>query len=102
MEQSKIDRLKKEISEWNPDAVLWDDIDDAIIGIGCQHGGNYVVVYDKIKGIETLAHHYMEEDDTLDYDYAYQDAIEWFEYNIECAYVGENTPIIVSYLDGIK
>jgi hypothetical protein len=28
-----------------------------------------------------------------------EEAIEWFEYNIDCAYVGEHTPIICQ--DGV-
>jgi hypothetical protein len=34
-----------------------------------------------------------------EHDFDEQEAIEWFEHNIECAYVGESTPIWVHETD---
>ena len=100
----EVQEIKDTIAEYNPEAILWDDIDGGIVGIGCQHGGNYVVVYDRDKSIDCLAvnFYYAENNEytnnNITWDQAYEDAIEWFEYNIECAYVGKNTPIIMQTL----
>lgn len=71
------------VSEYNPDAVLWDDLDDAIIGITT----NGHAVYDIYKIHEILM---SNSDMTLD------EAIDYAEYNILCAHVGEFTPIHIS------
>ena len=39
--------IKDVIKEYNPDAIIFDDLDEAIIGIGQQHGMNSVVIYDR-------------------------------------------------------
>tara|TARA_R110000868_G_scaffold176413_1_gene414121 strand:+ start:2686 stop:2958 length:273 start_codon:yes stop_codon:yes gene_type:complete len=60
-----------------------DGFEEAIVGIDylCTPAR---VIYDKNKMVEIL----MEADDmTL------EDAIEYLEYNVFCAYVGEGTPI---------
>jgi hypothetical protein len=73
--------------EYNDEALFVDDLDEAIIGVGKQWGGNYVVVYDTTMCIEVLKEKHGWDD---------IGAAEWFGYNIECAYHGENTPIFVS------
>jgi len=83
------------IDSYNPDALTVDGLDEAIIGMGQQHGGATLVVYDREKCIECFAEQFKEEDD-MAWDDAYQDAIEWFEYNVENSYVGENTPIFIT------
>ena len=62
-----------------------DGFDDAIIGIGRQFN-KHVVVYDTDVVIQTLI---TRDNMTLD------DAMEFFEYNIVGAYVGENTPMFM-------
>jgi hypothetical protein len=95
--------IREQISEYNPEAILFDDLDDAVIGVGQQHGSQTVAVYDRDKCIEIFYHNFSEEkkeqvkreltdDELLE---AEIDAIEWFDYNVGCAYVGENTPIFV-------
>lgn len=93
--------LKKQISEYNPDALLIDgyanieDFDDAILGIGNQHGRNPVVIYSKKRCIQILTEQFEKEE----CEDPYLDAVEYFDYNIGCAYVGENTPIFLEDLD---
>ena len=69
------------IKENNPDAILWDDLDDAIIAFTPE----YVAVYDIDKLAECLLRN--------NSDWCEQDALEWIDYNILGAYVGEFTPI---------
>jgi hypothetical protein len=63
-----------------PEAILWNDCDDAIIGVS---GGK--VVYGRDALIAVFVAQGMTE----------EEADEWVGYNIEGAYVGELTPLIV-------
>ena len=85
--------IKEQIAEYNPDAVIFDDLDDAIIGVGQQHGMSTVAIYDRDKCIEILAKSYIEEG--VGEGDAYTDAVDYFGYNVECLYAGKNTPIIM-------
>jgi len=67
------------------DTLVADGFDEAIIGIGRQFNKN-LVIYDEDKCIEIL----MERDGMTD-----EEAIEFFEFNVVGAYVGEYTPIFV-------
>ncbi len=63
--------------------MLVDGFDAAIVGI--LHGSDPVrVVYDTKKMVEILSAEMSEED-----------AWEYLEYNVFCAYVGEGTPMYV-------
>jgi hypothetical protein len=61
-----------------------DDLDDAIIGIGRRCGQPDLVVYDVEKVINIL----MSRDGMT-----YDDALEFYEYNMAGAWVGDSTPI---------
>ena len=80
---------QEELREENPDALFMDGLDDAIIGIGQQFTHDPVVVYDEGRIIEILRSWGMEE----------QEAEEYFSFNIQGSWVGENTPIIICGLD---
>jgi hypothetical protein len=73
-----MDRRAK-IAEVNPDAILWDDLDEAIIGIDVDN----IAVYDIYK---------MELEIMKLHDCTFEEAVEWVDYNILSAYVGEWTP----------
>jgi hypothetical protein len=75
----------------NPEAYLMNGLEEALIGIGQRHGMLPVAVYseDKIHQI------HMERDGMSE-----DDAIEFFEYNIAGAWLGEGTPIIVDVYFG--
>lgn len=66
--------------------------DDAVLGF-IEHDDVYKLVYSKKKCIEILM-----KNDAMSYD----DAIEYFEFNVECAYVGEQTPIWVDDINVIN
>jgi hypothetical protein len=67
------------IAERSEMALFADGFDDAIIGMS---GG--VVVYDRDKCIAILAA-----------DMTYDEAEEYFDYNVSGAYVGEYTPLFI-------
>jgi hypothetical protein len=76
--------IKKEIEELNPAALFIDGMDDAIVGYAVQWGSPPLAVYDRERIIEILAK-----------DMSPEEAEEFFEFNIECAYVGPGTPMIL-------
>lgn len=61
-----------------------DGFDDAIIGV--SESGVPRLIYD----IEKLAELLMRREKLSE-----EDAYEYITYNISCAYVGENTPIVI-------
>ena len=76
----KQEELKNAILEVNQEAIFVTGHDDAIAGYDTK--GRVIYFYEHI--IATLMH----RDKMTE-----QEAIEFFDFNIECAYVGENTPI---------
>jgi hypothetical protein len=74
------------IEELNPEAMKADGFDDAIIGVGSVASGNEILVYDANKCIKILM-----DRDSMSYD----DACEFFDFNVRCAYVGQGTPMFV-------
>ena len=80
----KIDQLH----EMYPDLELLqaDGFDDAIIGIEPLSGK---VIYDIDKMVIVLNHEGLSS----------EEAIEYLDYNVLNAYVGENTPIYIQTLD---
>lgn len=106
--------------ELNPQAIVWDGLDGAIIGMASKEANGPIIVtyveeeepldrwgriefgpvvaYDTDKIIEILIEN-MTEDET-DLGEKYEDAIEHFDYNIDGAYVGEFTPLHIPMYDG--
>ena len=83
------DKIAAFCEENEIEILFCDGYDDAIIGLG-QSFNTYKVIYDRNKILAIL------ENDMTD-----EEAIEFFEYNIIGAYVGESTPIFtvdLSYL----
>jgi len=78
--KERLSRLKETIAEHNPEAMFADGHDHAIMGYSSD--GRVIYSVDMI--VDTL----IERDDMTP-----DEAIEFFNFNIECAYVGEYTPI---------
>jgi len=76
---------QEEIAERNPEAILIDGLDKAIIGMA-RRVGMEVVAYDYDKCVEVL----MERE-----DWDREDAIDWMEYNVVGAFMGACTPVFV-------
>ena len=66
--------------------IKWDGLDEAIIGICSRCGSQDMYCYDYNKMVEI----FMEKDEMSE-----EDAVEWIDYNIAGAYVGETTPMIL-------
>ena len=94
-------KIKGVIDNYNAEALFADGLDAAIVGVGKQWDGEYILVYDSDKCIEILEKKFLKENTELSQEDAYVQAVEWFSYNVECAYVGKNTPIFMSSIESI-
>jgi len=80
MKETTRSELLESITEFNPEAKLADGFDDSILGYDTKGR----VIYSVNSILDTLVNR-----DGMDYD----EAQEYFSFNIECAHVGEYTPI---------
>lgn len=64
--------------------LLADGFEEALIGIALQFNTS-IAVYDRDKCIEILAR-----------EMSYEEAVEYFEFNVQGAYAGPNTPAFLS------
>jgi len=80
MKDTTRSELLESITEFNPEAKLADGFDDSILGYDTKGR----VIYSVNSILDTLVNR-----DGMDYD----EAQEYFGFNIECAYIGEYTPI---------
>jgi hypothetical protein len=86
-----MDKIKAAVEQCLGDEeeiLLATGFEDAFMGIARQFGRPFAV-YNFEKCLEIL-----------EQDMAPDDAIEYFYYNVEGAYVGENTPAFLSWGDG--
>ena len=80
--EDRIEQLKETIAEVNPEALFADGHDHAIMGYSTD--GKVIYSFNMI--IEGLI-----QDSLM----SYEDAVEYFYFNIAGAYVGEYTPIFM-------
>jgi hypothetical protein len=76
----------EEIEDINPEALLCDGFDEAIIGMAERINLGPVVAYDVDKMLNIM----VERDGMT-----YEEAMEYFDYNILGAWMGENTPVYI-------
>ena len=85
--------VKELIAEVNPEALMADGLDEAVIGIGSQHASPLVVIYD----YDVCVRLFMQQN-----EWARDEAIEWMEHNVVCSYLGEHTPIFMKKISFAK
>lgn len=83
---SGFSELIERLADENPEAITYDGLDAALIGIGRRCGTLSIAVYSWEGLMETLI---------KDQDMTYEEAMEWISYNIEGGWLGTNTPIVV-------
>jgi hypothetical protein len=83
--------IRDQLADENPEILLLDEekFDEAIVGLIYKNTG-LVAVYDSYKIIEIL-----------NKEMSYQEAAEYYEYNIEGAYMGDKTPVYMTMLKDI-
>jgi hypothetical protein len=77
----------EEIAEHNPEALVCDGFDEAILGMAERINLGPVVAYDVEKILQIM----VERDGMT-----YEEAQEFFDYNIIGAWMGEFTPIFIT------
>lgn len=83
--------LREQLADESPEILLLDEekFDDAIVGLSYKNSG-LVAVYDSYKIIEILNR-----------EMSYEEAAEYYTYNIEGSYMGDQTPIYMTMLKDI-
>lgn len=77
--------LREKLEEYESGLIIADGFDDAFIGIGRQGCNEPIAVYDRNRCIYILMGQGMDE----------EEAEEYFEFNVQGAWVGKQTPIFV-------
>lgn len=90
-----IDEIKDYISEIDPNIILFDGLDSALIGFQEAFGKKPVAIYDYDLCIRLL-----EDGGEPDLEKRYFDACEYFEFNVLGAYVGDYTPTFLRRPEG--
>jgi hypothetical protein len=91
------EEVEEILTESNPEALFIDGFDDAILGIAERPNFGPIVAYDESKIIDKLMSDFESEATGDDWaQEAYSMAVEYYDYNIKGAWLGEGTPIIIS------
>jgi len=91
LQELRAEAIREQLSEENPDAMFADDLDDALVGIARRPGQPALAAYDYTRVVRVF-----EERDGL----SREDAIEWVEFNVVSAWLGENTPVWITRMSG--
>jgi hypothetical protein len=86
-EPTRFEIIRDQLTEENPDALLADGFEDALIGIARRCSQPSLAVYDENKCIDILV-----KRDKM----TWEEAVEFFEFNTLGAWVGENTPLFMT------
>ncbi|MFQ5339979.1 MAG: hypothetical protein ACE5F6_00375 [Anaerolineae bacterium] len=78
--------IRERLAKENPEALLADGLDDALIGIGRRASRHLLAVYD----YETAVNVFVTRDGM-----SREEAIEHMEFDVVGAWVGENTPVFL-------
>ena len=82
--------IQELVESYDSEMLTADGFDDAIIGVSERFGRSPIVAYDKDKCIQVLM-----DRDGMDYE----DAIEFFNFNVIGAWVGKGTPEFITVKD---
>lgn len=74
------------------ETLLLDGLDAALVGLGRIQTGPPLAVYSQTRILEALEAQGMDEDE----------ALEWFLFNVQGAYVGEQTPLIMLMVEELE
>jgi hypothetical protein len=83
------DQILEDYGEDAETMLFADGFDDAIVGVGNVFGGKLCAIYDT----DLIVKQCMK--DGMEYD----EALEFFDFNIAGAYVGDQTPIFIHKIE---
>tara|TARA_R110002072_G_scaffold250480_3_gene409261 strand:- start:255 stop:644 length:390 start_codon:yes stop_codon:yes gene_type:complete len=75
------------LEELNPEAIMYDGFDEALVGMIARCGTEPIALYDREKFLKLL----------MDKGVTYEEALDYFCYNIEGCWAGPHTPFIASF-----
>jgi len=78
-------KLRETLAEENPEALLWDGFDEALIGIAYRARKPPLALYSASKCVEVLCADGMDEHEARGY----------LDFNTFSAYMGEHTPCFI-------
>ena len=80
------EEILQRLSEINPEAIIFDEFKEALVGYTENKNFSSVAVYDSEKCISLL----------IEKGHSLNEAVEHFDYNVLGSYLGSNSPIFVS------
>ena len=80
------------LSEESPEAILFDGLDDALIGVASQWGQPTLVVYSYDKLVATVKYQG---------PMSYEEAVEYVDFNVVGLWAGPGTPLILQTVEDI-
>lgn len=83
-------RIREWVAERDDEALMFDGLDRAVLGMGVRCGGPGVVVYDRGRIVRLL----VERDGMTE-----EQASEFCSVNIEGGWLGPRTPIVVERIE---
>jgi hypothetical protein len=83
------EQIVEEYGEEAETIMFADGFDDAIVGVGNSFAGKLCAIYDTDKIVKICMKDGME----------YDEALEYFDFNIAGSYVGEQTPIFMHKIE---
>ena len=81
--------IRKWLAEVDEELLCADGLDDAILGVCERAGSSNVVAYDAVKCVDILM-----DSNGWDWD----EASEYFDFNVVGAYMGDRTPVFITYV----
>ena len=84
--------IQELVESYDSEMLIADGFDDAIIGVSERFGRSPIVAYDKDKCIQILM-----DRDGMDYE----EAMEFFDFNVIGAWVGDGTPEFITVKDSM-
>jgi len=94
--ESLKDKLDSYLQASEESVMLYDNYEDAFVGLGYQQYKGPIAIYDAKKCVEILTDEFMLDPDCESRDAAEEMAIEYFDYNSVGAWHGEGTPIFIA------
>ncbi len=83
-------KIRAELEEENPDALLADGFDHALIGVARRSGQPTLAVYDTDRALRYLMYEGM----------SHTEAQEHLDFNVTGAWMGDHTPVWLQTFDG--
>jgi len=87
--------ILKDLENEEIDYLKVDGFDDCIIGICERFGMDSVLAYDYEMMIEKLTEDFMTEEQFTDLDDAHDASVQYFDFNIIGAWMGDSTPVFI-------